>query len=931
MAVSRVLNSNASNPAAPEDQQAQTFTAIVEAVRQATGGYRVATDNEVWPPVIGTTVSEAPASEGPGTLRYRTEDGQDVVVQAHVNPQLHDFLGRLSELNESPETVEYVELQDEFHDAEVMHREGDLPAFSDVKFAEMWGDGALIGTNDGDYITVTRQLTPEAFEHAKSMSETYEGIKTSEEEGYELVNGNPFTNSDIAGATIGPENEVGPGLVRAEVFDGDGGSRKVIVSQELNPDLYERFTSEDAGRRYTDETVDEARGEADLPGASGLDVTGMETTETDPNDENKKLTVGELTWQNLINGWKTGIDDGSISKDDDRAKLYNALRAKAATQNGLDMVVLDMSMGQNTARVTGEDIAAIVDEVKLDEATADLFGAESVQEDFRAQQSKALESLPDKDRIFDELTETAFSEEYVRYIEDLKNNGQEGLAEADITRTYGSLAAFDPDKAAEFAQSMMLNSTLVDLDNLIENPEGINEDNTALATQDVVKTVLAAIKKGGIDLPRRTVESIDKFVNEFIENKQTASTFNKALQELGDKFIKNGSITQGDIDGLLRNGTFQALNEQTNGGFLNALGVMNSNGTLGSAGGLVSLASGIYQIAGKGGTLADTPEERLAIAKEMVSFLGAGQHFVNLGTNIYDKINDTKVNAMLGLDKSLPQIFGNDTSSGTPFSEDIGRRFVENYESLIDAAPIDDRARLSQALDLSEDETRQIIKGMEEGFARNPGIPGSTSFTRGAGAVLRVMDAGANVFTGVADTVLGGLMIKKGADAGDGAQIAQGAVQVAAGAFTFAGGAASGAALAGSTIGRALAGPLFWAGAAFSVAITPFLIVEDIKHNNKMDAHRDDLQNLFNNLDEQGLLVEDGARRFEFLDSYMYGYGQRDAPDDVSIFEYRADEYDFFVQDGNLPNSFDDFEHVDYDGDGDNLDTRMDRGSTVGS
>jgi hypothetical protein len=895
-------------------------------------GYRVATDNEVWPPVIGTTVEAAPDREGPAALRYRTADGRDVVVKGSINPKLHEFLTRLRELNKSPETLNFIDLQRRLHGSEVMHREGDLPALADVRTVDRQGDAVMIGTKDGKYITVTRQLSPEAFERAASMDETFKGIKASEAEGYQLVNDNPFTDKDIDGATIGPEGEVGPGLVRAEVFDGNGGSRKVIVSEELNPELYGRFVSTDESRRYDTKTIDDSRSGAGLPNASSLDISGMATAETDPNDSSRKLTVGELTWQTLIADWKTGIENGTISKDDDRAKLYNALRAKAATEHGLDMVVLDISLGQSTAKVTGKDIAAIVDPVKLDKRIAELFGSESVQNDFRKHQKAALEKLPDKDRIFAELEKTAFSEDYVRYIAGLKTSGQEGLAEADIAKTYASLAAFDPDKAAKFAQSVMLDATLMDLDSLIANPEGINEDNTVLATQDVTKTILAAIKKGGIDLPRRTVESIDKFVNEFLNDKQTAKAFNAALQELGDKFIKNGNITQADIDELLRNGTFQALNERTGGGFLSTIATMNNFGALGSAGGLVSLASGIYQIAGKGGALADTPEERLAIAKEMIGFLGAGQHFVNLGSNIYDKINGTKVNAMLGLDKVLPQIFGADKGSGSPFTTDLGRKFVENLEEVIDKAPVDDAKRLSQRLDLTEDQTRMIVKGMEEGFARNPGLPGSTKFTRGVSAFLRVMDAGANTFAGIADTVLGGLMIKKGVQNGDGAQIAQGAVQVAAGAFTFAGGGAAAAALAGSTVARALAGPLLWAGALLSVALTPFMIVEDIKHNNRMDGHRDDVKDLFKELGEDGLLVSDGAKRFEFLDGYMYGYGQRDAPGDVSIFEYRAEEYAFFLREGHFPSpGFDDLTHDDYGGDGDNLDTIMDRGSTVGS
>ena len=357
------------------------------------------------------------------------------------------------------------------------------------------------------------------------------------------------------------------------------------------------------------------------------------------------------------------------------------------------------------------------------------------------------------------------------------------------------------------------------------NPELINDDNLALATQDVVKTVLTALKKAGVDLPRRTAESLDKFINEFLGDKQTSKDFGKALQELGDRFIKNGEVTQSDIDDLMKKDVYKALNEKTDGGMLSAVSVLNSNGALGSTGGLISLASGIYQTAG--GKLGGTPEERLAIAKEMVAFFGASQHFVNLGTNIIDKVNGSHLNAMLGLDKSLPEIFGKGLPENRPFTSEIGARFQTNLDELLASAPLADDAKMADKLDLSQSDYKEVIKGMKEGFSGTPVLADSNAFSRGAGAFLRVLDAGANTFVGVADTVLGGLMIKKGADTGDKAMIAQGAITVAAGAFGVGGGAASAGALAKLSFARAAVGPLFWISAALTIATLPFSIIEE--------------------------------------------------------------------------------------------------------
>ena len=886
---------------------------------------REATDNEVWPPVLGTKV----ISEGSDALRYVSADGAEVLVKRDVNPKLFDYLSKLSELNTSSDSLEYLDLQDRLHSAGILRGEDSAPALADIQDIEKNpanDDVMLIMLKDGKNLVATRQLTPELFETLSGKDKTPEGIATSEKDGYELVNDNPFTDADINGANIGFEGEMGPGLVRAEIFDGKGGSRKVIVAQESNPDLYDRLVTTDESRRYDDAKIDEARKNADLS-PSGTDVTSMETTTADSNDKNRKLTVSELTWQNLLAEWKTGIDNGSIGKDDDRAKLYNTLRAKSASEEGLDMVVLDMSMGQSTTRASADDLKSIIDNVKVDESMRNLFGSESVQKDFQTQQQKALESLPDKDKIFEDLKSTAFSEQYMTYINDLKKDNA-GLAEADIAKTYASLAAFDPDTAAQFAQSIQIDGLTMDLDQLMKDSSAINDENTVLATQDTIKTLLTTLKKGGIDIARRTVET-ERFIQEFLGDKQTAKAFGEALKELGATFAKNGTVTSADIDKVMSKDIYKSIPEGAHGSMLKTISEMNSNGMLGSAGGLISLASGIYQLAGKGGTLADTPEERLAIAKDFVSVLGAGQHFVNLGTNIIDDVRGTQLNQMMGLDKSLPQIFGTDKPvNGRPFSIVEGdlKKLFEDFNAAIDAAPIDNKEKLAEKLKLSDEDMTKVTDGFRDGFAKNPGLKGSTPTSRGVSAFLRVMDAGANTFTGVADLVLGGLKIKSGVNSGDKTVVAQGAITVASGAFNLAGGGAQIAALFGSAAARALAGPLLWVGAALTVALTPFLIVEDIKHNNRMDKHRDDLQDLFSKLEEQGLLTGDGAQRYEFLDEYMYNYGQRDAPDDVGIFDYRSEEYEFYAGEGHLPErGFDDVKHDDYKGDGDNLDTVLDR------
>ncbi|GHB11883.1 hypothetical protein [Salinicola rhizosphaerae] len=772
----------------------------------------------------------------------------------------------------------------------------------------------------GGTLTDSRQILH--IDSSQTLSQLYQNlIESKVDGGASLADATEQVNDDLRARLGGAAGDDGKAV--QNVFDG----------------YWSRHGGDTDSQRLADNAaIDTARRDHDLPAFSDVDIQSLETSETDPDDSSRKLTVSELTWQTLIDDWKAGIEDGSIGENDERAQFYRALRAQSALDNGLDMVGLDISEGLSLDHVTGEDLSSVVDGDALDARLGDLFASDAVQKDYAAAQSGAVDKVANHDRIASQLEDTAFSEAYIDYINDLRKSGRGELAEEDISRTYNALSALFPateesDRAAEFAQSLQVDSMVTDLDALIDNPDRINDANTATATQDVVKMVLTALKRAGVDIPRRTAESIDKFVNEYLNDQQTAKNFGKALEALGDRFQRNGAVTQADIDDLMKNGVYKALNEKTNGGMLSLISTLNSNGALGATGGLISLASGIYQLAGGGSKLADSDEARMAVAKEFISFLGASQHFVNLGSNILDTVKGTNVNAMLGLDKTLPQIWGNDTKDASrPFTDADGLRFVENIESIIESAPVGDQEALSKKLDLSESDTRKIVDGARDGIARNPSLPGATTTTRAASSYLRVLDGAANSATGALDIALGGLMIKRGADSGDGATIGQGAVTVAAGAFGLAGGASSLAALKGIAVARAAAGPLFWVSAALTIATLPFSIVQDIKRTNALEGHEADLKDLMNSLDQDGLLTEDGAKRYEFLEAYVRSYGQRDAPDDVSIFEYRSDEYAFFLREGHLPEAgWDDFTHEDYAGDGDNLQTTMDEGSTVGA
>lgn len=86
----------------------ELYSAAKDAFKTLTGlskseaeGYRKAGDNEVWPPVFGTTVGP-PNEAGPDTIRYE-HNGEKVVVARDDNPKLFDYLTALQTVVTDPE------------------------------------------------------------------------------------------------------------------------------------------------------------------------------------------------------------------------------------------------------------------------------------------------------------------------------------------------------------------------------------------------------------------------------------------------------------------------------------------------------------------------------------------------------------------------------------------------------------------------------------------------------------------------------------------------------------------------------------------------------------------------------------------------------------------------------------------------------------
>ncbi|MFJ3471013.1 hypothetical protein [Pseudomonas sp. NPDC090201] len=884
-------------------------------------GYRRATDNEVWPPYSGTAVGEVD-EVGPGLIRYNT-DTDKVVVARDDNPQLFDYLTSLHEVINDP--AKSADINTAVSDGAVLADRGTpVPGLNDYKNFN-WtvgqeGETLTYELHDGTKVVVSRDLTPELFESASTANETWGKIHKSEDEGYKLAGPNDFLkNTDI---TFGSPDELGDGLIRYETSEG-----KVIVSKELSPQLYDDVVAK--WEAWTKTEVDDTRSKAGLPSHDELDVLSLGTgVKADDKDENSpELTVSELATKELLDDYRKGVEDGSIAKDDPRAKLVRALEAQAAYQNGRGLTGYEEEPGafggtwrvfdDKQTELTSADMHDIIDGGKLQEQIGTLFSDPTVSADYKSKMDGAINRLPNKDEIKQKLLDLTNNPDYVTYLKDLQKQGKEHEAQQDLSDTLTSLSLFDPDAATKAAQSIQADGLTSDLNDLIADPSKISDENKELATKDEFGLLKSVLKGELLDLPRRTQEVIEKFLEEGLGDKKKLSAVTKALEEVGEAYKTNGKVTEADIKTALSKSYVPIADRGTLGEVFSAL---NTKGILGSMGAGVSLFSGIYQLAGNGGKLAETPQQRLAIAKDFLSFAGAGNHFVKLGDAVADLVGKGGMVDFLGLDKTLPEIWG---------KQGIQSPLVDVRDPKLSEAL---KTKIGNALDITPDisnilgdgkgtfaDAEKIQGGITQRLDDAVSGAGAAKLGAGkaakiAGSVIKVLGPASDVVGGFADIVLGAFTIKSGVETGDPLAKAAGGLQIAAGAFGASAGVLGAAALVGAGSAAALTGPFFLVGVV--LAVIGGIIGYFVDHNKKQKASEKE-NDWYRDLAADGLLQDNWGDKVEYLHYSIHNYGGREAPPDDSLFRFQSAEWQHFDETpqkgGSSSNRLDDELHVDYD------------------
>jgi hypothetical protein len=631
---------------------------------------RIATDNEVWPPIDGTKVSVLEN----GDMHYE-RDGQGVIVAASTNPQLFKFLTQLLHLNESPSQKTQIDKAID-EGTKVADRNTELPAWNDINNFEWQGqletaEVVTFTTHDGEKVTVSKALTPELFVAAQQMGLSRVTLENrlNADDGRELADGNLYVaEHDIV--LTGSRDEFGNGIIQFETRDG----KKYVVSEFQNKELYDRVAEINSSNVQGD--VQKIRDEHGMGNLDELDIlsktTGVKSDEKDK--DSPELTVVELATKNLMDKYQKLVDDKKVDKDSDIYKLVMAIQAKASMESGRTITpYIEDPRGGETWRkfdddgetLTDADMQDILDGNSIDKALAELFASgdgetDKIGKEYQAEIDAAIEKVSgsDKESLAKDLHGKLTSLEFVEYLNDLEKAGKNSEGQSEVARLLSSLELLDPELAKDAQNELKKNSVMAEVDKLMADPGGIPDEYKQLALKDIFSALKQGIK-GMADLPRRIQDTIEKFINELLEDKTKLSDFSTQLDKLNA-----GEITQAQFQESLAGKYVGAEDKE---GFKQAIGKLNQAGVFGTAAGFTSLGGAIYMLSAKNGQLSDDPLERLAIAKDFITFLGSGAQFEKTG--VFDLFTKTNTAELLGLSKSLPEIWGKEGLWGAKIEE----------------------------------------------------------------------------------------------------------------------------------------------------------------------------------------------------------------------------------------------------------------------
>lgn len=649
-----------------------------------------------------------------------------------------------------------------------------------------------------------------------------------------------------------------------------------------------------------------------------------------PEDSGSEdLTVMEAAQQALYLEYKAGIENGTLPLDGPRAKLVDALDAKAVLQGGYDLIPYyeqdrignrtnrdypgtgNVNAGRNadgqiTYELSAADASALIDEDAVDEQINAVWNDPIIQSDFARHVQTVVDALPNKEVLATELSNAISSPEYLHALEGMAASGLSEEAMQLTASNLSNLALLNPDLATKTQTDLALNTVASELNTLLADPSMLDTDSMGLAIQDGIALTIKGLRSGAT-IVRHASGTIDYFAayaQGFANDPQSVDALGTVFKQLvidakNGLPVDLGNISVNDFQSAMARSYIPAT---MRGELTQFMAEAQKIGVWGTIAGGASLASFGYQVANGAFDANSTATERWGAARDLISFGSVIGHASNTGATVADSVinyfnNTPNGNAAwqaLGLDRTLPELYGK--ASLLPFEMNWGELW-NGYEgdyssSAAKQVLIDPTGNDVSGLNSSN----ASVSTVEDIFAAKAPLTEVGTATKVAGTVLKVVGSVSDLF-GVADIVMGGIAAKQAVEAGDRPMAAVASLQAISGGFTAAAGALGTAALV-APLPAALAGaaaPLFIAGAA--IAAVALVVMVGVSVHRKNEMLQDNTTNqgeFFERMADQGLVQADWNDKLEYLRYAWSVYGNDNSSQSQSYFDHQQAEWQHF-------------------------------------
>lgn len=766
----------------------------------------------------------------------------------------------------------------------------DIKTVQEIKYGDERQNYIKYATRDDKKIIVDKGRNPEHYNAALAALKTFR----LRDDGYIVVDESTvIDSSDIK--NVSPFDKYPDGLLTFE-----RGGEKYAVHSEVNPNVYSAAMQVRSG--VTEESARQERGD-DFSFIDDLDVMSAET-DTPIEEGGKNATVTEYIFKKLIEKYggmkfRDNPKGDQLGKDDPRFKFLQAFQAITTSQQGMTITpfIEDVRWeGAHTSRsegkkrdLTAADMEDFIDSDAAYQLYMESLQSDEVQADYQAFFEEALGEVDGVDEKREKLRDLIENpKEFLVYLQNLTKHDKKDVAEQELQKVVSAInSLLVGDEATDAVMKLTLGGTTEDLDSILENPDEINASIYHQTTSDLIAIMLRSesLTTGSV---RRTLETL-RALND--NSPEALASVLKEVQKLYLEFDdsvgdpKAESIRQAVERGL--DGLDEAVDTDK---FTTSFLDLNKHGLLGSFVGGIGIITGVMKLTnwkdreGSDGLIDGSDYSAMAAARDFINALSLNTSFVTSFDSGLKLLKQGGLVDMLGLSGSLPEVWGEDgvlkEYRDNGMAAQFNRAVGEELNRVFGTNPTD----------VVDEKAKGFATRALEGIGINGVAPKVA--TTAAGTVLRVLSSLADVALGVVDIILGVLNVRGNIE---GMSPGLGGVMIFAGILEATAGVAGTFLMfgrGGNWAKAIMSGALSIALIMSLVTMVVSLVMEDQKSRYEAQLK------YFQNLEKAGLLEEGWGEKLEYAMYTLYdgegGYGSRDAPENISMFDHQWKEFEHF-------------------------------------